>query len=144
LTGIPAHRDRTVDGFVLAVSLAAVVALGLSLANQWLWFGILVWLILFFAAAIGYGPHSRRGTIFLTLTGMFLLYSGFLLGIYWTFEPNLPPPLFGGLPVPTAFLVYGIWPCGTLLGLLYGLEFRRSVLPEDRLQQFLTQFGRKE
>jgi hypothetical protein len=144
LTGIPSHRDPTVNGLVLASSFAAAVALGLSLVNQWLWFGILVWLILFFFAAIGYGPHSRRGTILSTLTGMFLLYSGFLIGIVWTFDPSAEPPLFFGLPVPTAFLVYGIWPCGVILGLLYGVEFRRSVLPEDRLRQFLAEFGRKE
>ena len=144
MIGIPPHRDPTVDGLVLASSFAAVVALGLSLINQWLWFGILVWAILFFSAAIGYGPHSRRGTILLTLTGMFVLYTGFLFGIAWTFEPGSEPPLFLGLPVPTAFLVYGIWPCGVILGLLYGLEFSRSVLPEDRLQHFLAEFGRKE
>lgn len=144
MTGIPSHRDPTVDGLVLAASLAAVAALSLSFVNRWLWFGILVWLILFLFAAIGYGPHSRRASILSTLSGMFLLYSGFLIGIAWTFEPGAAPPLFLGLPAPTAFLVYGIWPFGVILGLLYGLEFRRSVLPEDRLQQYLAEFGRKE
>lgn len=144
MAGIPSQRGRTVDALVLAVNLAAIAALALALANRWLGFGILVWLILFLFAAIGYGAHSRRAGILSTLSGMFLLYSAFLIGITWTFEPGSPPPLFLGLPVPTAFLVYGIWPFGVILGLLYALEFERSVLPEDRLQQFLTEFGRKE
>lgn len=144
MAGIPSQRDRTVDALVLTANLAAVVAVALALVNRWLWFGILVWSILFLFAAIGYGAHSRRTSILSTLSGMFLLYSGFLIGISWTFEPGAPPPLFLGLPVPTAFLVYGIWPFGVILGLLYALEFQRSVLPEDRLQQFLAEFGRKE
>jgi hypothetical protein len=140
----PPPREETADRLALVWSFAAVVALLLSLANQWLLFGVLVWLILVLGVAAGYGPASRRNSILATLTGVFLLYTGFLLGIAWTHRPDQAVTLFLGVPVPTAFLIYGIWPCGAILGLLYALEFRRSVLPEDKLKQFLAEFGRKE
>jgi hypothetical protein len=137
-------RDQITSRLALAWCCAALIALLLSLANQWLWFGILVWLILLLSVAIGYGPHCRRRSILATLSGVFLLYTGFLLGIAWTYRPRAEITLFLGLPLPTAFLIYGIWPFGIILGFLYALEFRRSVLPRDKLQQFLAEFGRKE
>ena len=140
----PSRRDQMTGRLALAWCCAALLALLLALVNQWLWFGILVWLILLLGVAIGYGPQCRRIRILATLTGVFLLYTGFLLGIVWTYRPGAELTLFLGLPVPTAFLIYGIWPCGAILGLLYGLEFRRSVLPHDKLQRFLAEFGRKK
>jgi hypothetical protein len=137
-------REETADRFALAWCIAAVAALLLSLANQWLLFGVLVWLILLLGVAAGYGSLSRRNTILATLTGVFLLYTGFLLGMAWTHRPGEELRLFLGVPVSTAFLIYGVWPFGAILGILYALEFHRSVLPEDKLQQFLTEFGRKE
>jgi len=140
----PPRLDQTADRFALVWSFAAVAALLLSLANQWLLFGVLVWLILLLGVAVGYGPLGRRNTILATLTGVFLLYTGFLLGIAWTFRPDQELRLFWGVPVPTAFLIYGVWPFGAILGILYALEFHRSVLPEEKLQQFLNEFGRNE
>lgn len=139
----PDARERRSSRFALAWALTAVLALLLSLFNQWLWFGVLMWVILLLGAAIGYGPQSSRPPILAALAGMLLLYCGLLLGVAWTFRPESPAVLFLGLPVPTALFVYGIWPAGTLMGLLYALEFRRSVLPEDKLQAFLAEFGEK-
>jgi hypothetical protein len=144
LVAEPTNRDRIAGRLAIAWCWAALLALSLAFAHQWLWFGILVWIILLLAAAIGYGPQCRRSSILAALSGVFLLYTGFLLGIARTYRPDAEAALFLGLPVPTAFLLYGIWPCGLLLGLLYALEFRRSVLPEDKLRQFLAEFGRKE
>lgn len=138
------RRDQIAGRLAMAWCCAALLALLLALANLWLWFGILVWIILVLAAAIGYSPQCRRNSILAALSGVFLLYTGFLLGIARTYRPDAPIALFLGLPVPTAFLLYGIWPCGLLLGLLYAFEFRRSVLPQDKLRQFLAEFGRKE
>jgi hypothetical protein len=139
------RRDGTADRLALAWSLAAAVALLVSLANQWLWFGVLVWLLLLLGVAIGYGPNCRHSVILATLTGVFLLYTGFLAGIVWTFRPDEEAVrLFLGVPQSTAFLLYGVWPCGTILGILYAVEFHRSVLPEDKLRRFLAEFGRKE
>jgi hypothetical protein len=140
----PAHRDRTAGRLALAWCCAALLAFPLALANQWLWFGILAWFILLLGVAIGYGPQFRRNTILATLSAVFVLYTACLLGISWTNHAEAGLVLFGGLPVPTAFFIYGIWPLGAVLGLLYGLEFRRSILPPDKLDQFLAEFGRKE
>jgi hypothetical protein len=140
----PARRDPTAGGLALAWCCAALIALPLAFANQWLWFGIVAWLMLLLGVAIGYGPQFRRKTILVTLSAVFLLYTACLLGISWTYRPDAGLVLFGGLPLPTAFFIYGIWPLGAALGLLYGLEFRRSILPQHKLDQFLAEFGRKE
>lgn len=138
------RREQITSRLALAWCASALVALPLALANRWFWFGIIVWLMLLLGIALGYGPHCRRKTILAALSGMLLLYSAFLLGIARTYHPENEIELFLGLPVPAAFLVYGIWPCGLLLGVLYALEFPHSVLPEDKLQKFLAEFGRKE
>ncbi len=140
----PGRRDRTAERLAVAWCCAALIALLLALSNHWLWFGVAAWLVLFLAVAIGYGPQCRRPGTVAALSAVFLLYIACLLGIVWTYHPEAVPVLFLGLPVPTAFLIYGIWPLGSLLGLLYAVEFRRSVLPEEKLQQFLTEFGRNE
>lgn len=138
-------RPGRINGaLALAWCCAALFALPLALANHWLWFGILVWVILLLAVAIGYGPACRRKGVLATLTFAFLFYTGCLLGIALTYRPGAELALFLGLPVPTAFLIYGIWPFGAVLGLLYALVFPSSVLPQDKLDQFLAEFGRKE
>jgi hypothetical protein len=140
----PRRREQITSRLALVWCASAILALLLALANQWFWFGIVVWVMLLLGVAIGYGPHCRRKTILAGLTGMFLLYSAFLLGIARTYQPKEEVSLFLGLPAPTALLIYGIWPCGVLLGVLYAVEFHRAVLPEDKLQKFLAEFGRKE
>ena len=112
----PARRDQTAGRLALAWCCAALIAFPLALTNQWLWFGILAWLILLLGVAIGYGPQFRRNSILAALSTVFLLYSACLLGIAWTYRPEAGLVLFGGLPVPTAFFIYGIWPLGATAG----------------------------
>jgi hypothetical protein len=46
-----------------------------------------------------------------------------------------------GLPQATALLVYGVWPLGFIVGALYYARFSRSILPVDRLEEFLRRFS---
>jgi hypothetical protein len=43
--------------------------------------------------------------------------------------------------VPTALLIYGIWPLGIVTGVLYFLVFRKSILSDSKLEKFLRDFG---
>ena len=129
---------KAVVGFLALVGLAAIV---LAFLNHWLLFGILTWLMMALAMAIGFGPEYRRGPILASIVGIFLAYSALLL-LLARLDSTEELRLILGFPAATAILVFGIWPIGAVAGLLYGLVFERSVLPEEKLQEFIRKFGR--
>ncbi len=124
--------------------LVALAAIALAFLNQWLLFGILTWLMMALAMAIGFGPEYRRAPILAAIIGIFLAYSALLLLLAGLDDPSGEPRLILGFPAATAVLVFGIWPIGVMAGLLYGLVFQRSVLPEEKLRAFIRKFGRSE
>ena len=134
-------RDNN-DRAVLAIGFLSLAGLVLGLFNAWLLFGFVTWSIMVVTVAVGYGQGRSHRPIFRTLLGLLLLYWILYAGILWADHTEGEPTLFGGLPLGTAFLVYGLWPIGFIWGLLYFLVFPRSVLPQDRLDIFLTEFGR--
>lgn len=105
-------------------------------------FGVLSWAVLCLAIAIGFGDAVRRPRVALSITGIFLLFSGLVAAVFWYDAPADEPRLWLGLPAATAILVYAIWPLGVLAGLLYVVEFERSVLPAERLRRFRERYGR--
>ena len=126
------------------MGLVALAAIGLAFLNQWLQFGILTWLMMALAMAIGFGPEYRRPPILAAIIAIFLVYSALLLLLAGLDNPGEPARLILGFPAATAVLVFGIWPAGVMAGLLYGLVFQRSVLPEEKLRAFIRKFGRSE
>ena len=122
------------DRFVGAIFAVVLVSLLLFVFNAWLLFGIAACALLVLGLALGFG--SFRGTLLVLLVGYILL----LGGMAWLSET---PRLVLGFPAPTALLVYGVWPLPPIAGLLYALVFRSSVLPEEKLQKFLAEHGRK-
>ena len=134
-------ESKAVVGVFGLVGLAAIA---LAFLNQWLLFGILTWLMMALAMAIGFGPEYRRGPILAAIIGIFLVYSALLLLLAQLDRPGEELRLILGFPAATAVLVFGIWPVGVMAGLLYGLVFHRSVLPEEKLRAFIRKFGRPE
>ena len=129
---------KALVGFLALVGLAAIV---LAFLNHWLLFGILTWLMMALAMAIGFGPKYRRGPLLASIVGIFLAYSALLL-LLARLDSTEELRLILGFPAATAILVFGIWPIGAVAGLLYGLVFERSVLPEEKLREFIRKFGR--
>jgi len=134
-------ENQAVVGVLGLVGLAAIA---LAFLNQWLLFGILTWLMMALAMAIGFGPEYRRAPILAAIIGIFLVYSALLLLLAGLDNPGGEPRLILGFPAATAVLVFGIWPIGVMAGLLYGLVFHRSILPEEKLRAFIRKFGRSE
>ena len=134
-------ESKAVVGVFGLVGLAAIA---LAFLNQWLLFGILTWLMMALAMAIGFGPEYRRAPILAAITGIFLAYSALLLLLARLDNASGEPRLILGFPAATAVLVFGIWPIGVMAGLLYGLVFHRSVLPQEKLRAFLRKYGRPE
>lgn len=137
------EASRSHDRVAMALAAAAAACLLLCFFNQWLLFGILCWLIMVLHLAVGYGRQRRRKEILYTMGGLFAVYCVLLVWIAAVDQPEGELRLLGGLPLGSALLVYGIWPIGTVSGILYGLVFDRSVLPEEKLQKFLSEFSQK-
>ncbi len=139
-----AHGKGESQAVAGVFGLVGVAAIALAFLNHWLLFGILTWLMMALAMAIGFGPEYRRRPILATIIGIFLAYSALLLLLALLDKPGEELRLILGFPAATAVLVFGIWPIGMVAGLLYGLVFAQSILPEEKLQAFLRRFGRSE
>jgi hypothetical protein len=80
--------------------------------------------------------------VLVTLALILLAYCGLLCGMAWVHDPAVDPTLVLGFPPGTALLIYGIWPLGMLPAVLYPIAFDRWILPADRLDRFVAEFGR--
>ena len=129
---------------VLSVAAACVVALVLGLLGLWQWFGFALWPLIFLCVALGHGRDSHRGPIRTSLYVMVAVNLLLFAAILLTDQTEGDPVLILGTPVSTAFLIYGIWPMGNLIGVLYFVVFERSVLPPERLDRFLADFARRD
>lgn len=137
---MPDPNDKT----ILAIGLLSLLGLVLFGFNAWFLFGLITWSMMALAVAVGYGPEKKTKPVFYTLLGMTLVYWALFAGIAWAHGAEGEPALLLGLPLSTAFLVYGIWPVGTIWGVLYFFVFGRSVLPPKRLEEFTARFGQRK
>ncbi len=107
------------------------------------WFGVATLLLIFLCAALGFGVSSARIEVWPALLAMLAAGVVLLGAILLTDRTDGSPDLILGVPVATAFLIYGIWPLGIFIGVLYFRVFDRLVLPRRKLDAFLSEFGRR-
>ena len=128
----------------LAWTIGAITVAGLALAAtlSTAAFGVASWAILALLSTAGFRGFESPRRVLIWAAALFVLFSSLVLAIFALEAPDAALTLWLGLPRATALLVYGIWPLGVLLGLLYAIEFSREILPEEKLQAFLaTDFG---
>ena len=130
--------------FVKLMLPTAAAAIILGWLNHWLLFGIAAWVLMALGLAIGFGPQLTRKPIPVMIIGLFVVYAGLLTTMAVLDDPQGPLNLVLGFPAATAVLVYGVWPTAAAIGIIYGLTFDRTVLPPDRLDEFMRRFGRKD
>ena len=130
------------DRVVLAAALLSLVLVLFSLLGWWLWFGAAMFVLMMMLVRAGHG----RGTKVLlgSLCALLACYLGLLGWIVVADQPAGDLVLLLGLPQAPALLVYGLWPLGFLVGALYYARFSRSILPSDRLEEFLRRFSRPQ
>ena len=129
---------------VLAVALSCVLCILFGFLNRWMCFGLTTSLLVALALALGVGRACGQRPVLVTLALILLAYCGLLCSMAWVHEPAGEPNLVLGFPPGTALLIYGIWPLGMLPSVLYPIAFDRWILPADRLDRFLAEFGRRE
>ena len=142
-----AVKDPVVNDFpnrlVLAVGALCLVLLVLGCAGWWSAFGIATWPLIYLCAAIGFGGNAARKAVWPALLAMLAAGTALLLAVLLTEQKSGMPDLVLGTPVATAFLIYGIWPLGIFIGVLYFRVFDRHVLRQRKLDAFLQEFGRR-
>ena len=115
-----------------AERVAPVFALGAALA--------LVQVVLFTACfALGLRAREARPGFgrWILLSG--LVYGGVwvaLLLTAWRFANTGAAPIVLGFPLPTAIMVWALWPLPLLFAFLYLAWFDRRVLPPEALDRF--------
>ena len=129
------------DGIALGLALLSVLLLILALLNLWLVFAITTSLLMVTLLALAYSPHRQAPRA--ALASLFFTYLILFVAIAATDRSSGPLSLVLSLPKSTSFLIYGIWPLGFLFGVLYFLRFRKTVLPQERLDKFLSHFQDK-
>ena len=129
------------DRVVLAAWIASLLAIGLALANRWLLFGLVVAVLITLEFALGYGAQIKRTAVVITLAATFAALCLLLTGAAWTHKPDEPIKLVLGFPIGTAFFVYGLWPLSLVPCILHTLTFDRSILPAEKVQKLLEEFG---
>lgn len=107
------------------------------------WFGVMTLLLIFLCAALGFVGSSARTEVWPALLAMLVSGVVLMVAILLTDRTDGSPDLVLGVPVATAFLIYGIWPLGISIGILYFRVFDRLVLPRRKLDAFLSEFGRR-
>ncbi len=135
--------NRT-DKLVAVAGLVGVVTLGFGLAGNALLFSFGVSLLIVFGYGVAYGANAARPAIAVTLLivlgGFWALFAGALA----SHRPDKPLVLVLGLPIGTAFFVFGLWPLGLIPSILHVVMFDRFILPKRNVEKLVERFGRWE
>lgn len=107
----------------------------------WLGWAFGVLQFCFFAGLIALSVNKqRRIKIFAKpiLTGLFLNILVFCLMMfaYWNYARQGTGPFFGSFPLPTALMLYGVWPIQLIFVVIYVWYFNRAIFTEDDLEKF--------
>jgi len=99
---------------------------------------------------MGISPHrrSREVRIWITAgTGAFLLVWWGMYGTYSAYLESGEFSMLLGFPLPTAFMVFGLWLAGIIYVIGYVVGFRRFVFTqedEEAYEELLRRFGQRE
>ena len=132
-------NDRLV--LLMAIAAAAVGLCG--------WFGwsaglaVTIMATLMLAVGVGWGASANRKKMVAPLAVCFVVFSAVAVAMIALDDPAGAGEQWLGLPRATALLVSLLWPLGLIPGALYVRRFREDVLPEDRLEAFLSRYSRR-
>ena len=122
-----------------ATSLVALAA-GLAGRPAVLGMAAVVLTVLLCAQAFFNSERPPRA-VYAFLAAFATVFCGLLALAFHLHDPDGPLATFGGFPVGTAVLLFGITPVGVTMGVMYGIVFGRDVLPERKLRAFLDRFA---
>ncbi len=126
---------------------------GNSVAEQssvkWLayFFGLMILLV--FVATIFIGARRKRSTgnlRYWLMAGSIAYAITYHLSImaYWRYADATETQYFGGLPIPTAWAIYGIWSVPIVMTLVYVFRFDEWILDKQDMATFESLVDQRE
>lgn len=110
-------------------------------STKWLayFFGLLI--LILFVLSIFIGARRKRDTgnlVYWLLGGslVYLITYHFSVMAYWKYAEAGSTNYFLGLPIPTAWAIYGLWSVPILMTLTYVLGFDQWILDKKDMQDF--------
>ena len=135
--------NNTALAVLCAIGSLVTLAAGLTGHAQAFGFGSVALIVLL--AFLGLRAPGRPGRrVYAYLIAFGATFIGLLALAFHLHDPAGPLRTFGGFPVGTAVLVYGISLIGLTTGVVYGLIFDRKVLPIKKQREFLERFASKQ
>ena len=135
--------NNTTLAVLCAIGSLVTLVAGLTGYAQAFGFGsVMLIVLLSFMGLRAPGRPGRRVYAYLIAFGA--IFIGLLALAFHLHDPTGSLRTFGGFPVGTAVLVYGISSIGLTMGVVYGLVFDRKVLPVEKQREFLDRFGPKQ
>ena len=130
------------DKLVAAAAVVGVVTLAFGLAGHALLFSYGVSVLIVFGYAVAYGADATRLRIAVPLAVVLIGFFALFAGALSSHRPDEPLELVLGLPVGTAFFVFGLWPLGLIPTFLHVVMFKRFILPKRTVDKLVERFGR--
>lgn len=135
--------NNTMLAVLCAIGSLATLVAGLTGYAQAFGFGSVILIVLLsFMGLRAPGRPGRR--VYGHLIAFGAIFIGLLALAFHLHDPTGPLRTFGGFPVGTAVLVYGISSIGLTMGVVYALIFDRKVLPVEKQREFLDRFAPKQ
>lgn len=135
--------NNTTLAVLCAIGSLATLVAGLTGFAQAFGFGSVALIVLLaFLGLRAPGRPGRKVCAYLIAFGASFI--GLLALAFHLHDPTGPLRTFGGFPVGTAVLVYGVSAIGLTTGVVYGLIFDRKVLPVKKQREFLDRFASKQ
>lgn len=112
-----------------------------SALGKWLSFAFGATIICLFTTTLVIGSRRRQPNPiqrrWLLAGGIFylLVFSAMCLA-YWQYNDGQTTIYFGGLPAPTAWMVYGMWFCPLFFSILYIARFHQWILSPEEEEAF--------
>ena len=132
------------DEIIIAFMLASGGALLAGLSGSVVLFSTTICL----AIGLGFGLAHLSGlgrakvslTILFTTSALTLLFAAAAM----LHDSDRPLRVVLGFPIQTMLFVWVIWPLGAVLCALHALTFDELILPEEKVDEILDEFGGRE
>jgi len=108
---------------------------------KWLAYLFGLFVILLFVISIFIGARRKRDTgnlkyWLLAGTVAYVLTYHFSIMAYWAYAGADQTAYFGGLPIPSAWAIYGIWSVPIIMTLTYVFRFDQWILDKEDMKKF--------
>jgi hypothetical protein len=104
---------------------------------KWLGYALAITQFCFIAALILFslnkqGRLKKLKTPLLIATALCITAFCLIMAAYWAFARQGSGDLFGGFPLPTALMLYALWPMQILFVIIYVMYYDKAIFtPED-------------